>query len=194
FITNRGTGKMGKCIAEQAYKRGAEVLLLRADNAVESDLNIKQEVFKTVEDLKKLLAKYCPKHDIIFHSASVSDFYPQETVKGKIDSNKSYSLTLIPTEKLINKIKKWNPHLILVGFKAVVNPNFEEIEDFGRQMNNDSQADYVVVNDVGRLDIGFGADYNEVYLLPKGGRLIKFAKQKKEIIAGLLLDTIINHD
>ena len=172
-ITNRASGKMGKSLAEVAFKRGAEVLLLRAENAVVPDLNIKQGTFRTVEDLSKLLVKYCRSYDIIFHSAAVSDFYLDKPQTGKMDSSKTYSLTLVPTEKLIDKIKKWNPKITLVGFKAVVSPKEEELERLGVDMIKTYNADYVVINDVGRNDIGFGSDYNEVYLLPKNGQFYK---------------------
>jgi len=195
YITNFASGKMGKSIAEEAYNRGAAVLLLRAKNAVEPDKPIKQEIFSSGKELTSLVRKYCPGHDIIFHSSAVSDFYPSRKFNGKMNSHRSFNVILHPMDKIITKIKKWNPQITLVGFKAVVSPQMKKIETAGNNLIRDSRADYVVINDVSRTDIGFGSDYNEVYLKSKQGTpLHKLSKNRKEIIAGKILDYIFNNN
>ena len=98
-------------------------------------------------------------------------------------------------DKIITKIKKWNPQITLVGFKAVVSPQMKKIETAGNNLIRDSRADYVVINDVSRTDIGFGSDYSEVYLKSKQGTpLHKLSKNRKEIIAGKILDYIFNNN
>ena len=193
-ITNRATGKFGKSIAELCMDRGAEVLLLRSENSVIPDFKIKEFTFRTNKDLEALLAKHCPYYDIIFHSAAVSDFYPGNVNKKKIDSSKSFVLKFQPEKKLINLIKKWNPNIMLIGFKAAFRPKSEEISAIGKKILIDSKADYVVINDIGRDDIGFASDYNEVYLLRKGSvKPLKFDRALKYDIAGKLIDAIIGN-
>src|SRR3989338_10501358 len=70
YITNRGSGKMGLAIAREAKRQGAEVLLLRSQNAV-SDSFVPEKTFSTARELNRLLEIYLPVHDIIFHSAAV---------------------------------------------------------------------------------------------------------------------------
>ena len=50
-ITNKSSGKMGNAVAEQAYLRGADVLLLRGHNSAEPRYNIREEKFTAVNDL-----------------------------------------------------------------------------------------------------------------------------------------------
>ena len=189
-ITNKASGKMGKFLAQECFKRGAEVLLLRAENSVRPEFNIPEKTFFSVSELDTLLTKYVPDYDIIFHSAAVSDFYLENEIPDKMKSHKTYILTLKPVEKLIAKIKKYNPGITLVGFKAEIGIDPKRIKFLGRRIMSDNQADYVIINDVGRKDIGFGSDYNEVYLLSSSGKLVKFRKQTKQIIAGQIIDAI----
>ena len=64
--------------------------------------------------LKSELVK---KYDCVIHAAAVSDFKPKEQFRRKISSKSKLILNLIPTPKLINRIKKINPDVFLVGFK-----------------------------------------------------------------------------
>lgn len=194
LLTNRASGKFGKALAEECYLQGADVLLLRSESSARPDINIPELIFRSVADLEILLAKYCPLYDIIFHSSAVSDFYPDKVEKGKLISSKSFKVTFKPEKKLINLIKKWNSKITLIGFKASFRPAPSEFAGIGRKLISQSKADYVIINDIGRNDIGFGSDYNEVYLLrAKDNMLIKINRQKKEMIARNLIDNILEN-
>ena len=56
-ITNKSSGKMGTSIAEQAFLRGADVILLRGHNSVDPNYGIKEEKFTTVNDLFNKIKK-----------------------------------------------------------------------------------------------------------------------------------------
>ena len=54
-----------------------------------------------------------------------------------------------------------------------------------------SNADFIIVNDVGKKGIGFGSPENEVYVLGRSGLLLKIDKTSKEEVAKRLVDIII---
>src|SRR5690606_19857004 len=54
-LTNKSTGKMGVALAETCYKQGADVLLVRAENSVQTNLPIEQVTFQTTDDLTDIL-------------------------------------------------------------------------------------------------------------------------------------------
>lgn len=191
YITNKASGKMGKSIAECAYLRGGKTLFIKADSALGSDFPVKEASFNTVSDLKAQLLKYCPDYDIIFHSASVSDFRLYPKFSGKLDSQQSLHLDLHPAEKLINQIKNINPKIKLVGFKAEFGIKEYEIKNISAKLFKEAKADYVVVNDISRDDIGFSSDYNELYIISKKGLINKLQKDTKQQIADKLLDIIL---
>src|SRR3989338_317428 len=191
-INSEASGKMGKFLAEACYKRGAQVLLLRSQNSAETDYPFKQVTFSTVSDLSGILEKYSPLYDIIFHSSAVSDFIPDKTYKGKLTSSESFTVTFNPGEKIINKIKKWHPGIILIGFKAVFNPKEADLKKSVGDLFEKSRSDCIIINNVGRLDIGFASDYNEVKLVTPGGSEEIIKKNTKEIIAESILDALVS--
>jgi phosphopantothenoylcysteine decarboxylase / phosphopantothenate---cysteine ligase len=188
IITNRGSGKMGKEIADECVKRGAEVLYLKSKSSAVSGLWQKEETFETTNDLFGLLEKYAPLYNLLYHTASVSDFKPCEIISGKKESSASFSLMLIPTKKIINFIKIWNPKIKLIGFKAYYKLKNAELIKIIRNKFKESKADYLVANDVGEKGIGFGAEDNEISIFSEKGLIVRISKMPKKYIAGKIID------
>src|SRR3989344_3211600 len=181
-ITNRSSGKMGVAIAEVAYRQGADVLLVRSKSSIKTYLPIKQKIFLTAKDLEKILEKEVVNFDVIIHTAAVSDF-TTEKLEDKIDSTKTFTLKLKPTKKIINEIKKWNPYIKLIGFKAVHGIDQTKLKQAVQEKFKQTEADYLIVNDISRNDVGFDTDDNEVYIFSKKEMVKKIEKTAKKEIA-----------
>lgn len=188
ILTNKSTGKMGVALAESYYKQGADVLLVRAESSVKTNIQMEQLTFQSAQDLYDILERRSKEFDIIIHTAAVSD-YTTDQIEGKIDSSKDITLKLKPTPKILNEIKKWNPHVQLIGFKAV-HGIAEDLFGSLDEKFTDSQADFFVVNDISRTDIGFGTDENEVYVVAKDKRAKKIDKDSKKEIAKEIINLI----
>ncbi|HRN70036.1 MAG TPA: bifunctional phosphopantothenoylcysteine decarboxylase/phosphopantothenate--cysteine ligase CoaBC [Candidatus Woesebacteria bacterium] len=187
-LTNKSTGKMGVALAETFYKQGADILLVRAENAVSTNLPIEQVSFVTFQDLYDILERRSLEFDIIVHAAAVSD-YTVDQKRGKIDSSENLSLELLSTPKILNEIKKWNPRVQLIGFKAV-HGIAEDIFGSLDEKFETSQADFFIVNDISRKDIGFGTDENEVYVVSKDKKVTKIDKNSKKEVVKNIIDLI----
>jgi len=141
----------------------------------------------------------------MIHAAAVSDFKLDENSmsnkliknkKIKSRENKSLSLRLKPTIKIINEIKKENKKIKLVGFKAEYNVSREELLKSAHSLLKDSNADFIVANDVGKGV--FGSENNDVYIVGKSdkkkGKKINdkttHIKGSKRDIANKILDLI----
>lgn len=190
FITNKSSGKMGVAIAEECFLQGAEVLLLRSINSVESRFHIPQKTFSNSEELEVLVQRCIKTYDVIFHTAAVSDFNIKKPFKGKVSSKKKISLELVPAKKIINSIKKVNPNIFLVAFKAEYGLKNSQIKKIGMEKIQESHADAVVLNEIGKSDRGFGVDTNEVFVVRKNGSLKKIPISQKRIIAQELIQYI----
>ncbi len=190
-ITNRSSGKMGKALAEMAYRYGADVTYFHAHTAETSHLPFQQRSFTTSGDLKKLLDTELQKTDIVFHSAAVSDF-TVEKHEGKLPSETNHDLHLKSTEKIINNIKKINPKIILIGFKAIHGSKQDQIISASQKLIDNASVDYVVVNDISQTDIGFDTEDNEVYILSIDKKVKKVEKASKHKIAEEIIKTIFS--
>ncbi|MBI4079562.1 MAG: bifunctional phosphopantothenoylcysteine decarboxylase/phosphopantothenate--cysteine ligase CoaBC [Candidatus Levybacteria bacterium] len=193
FITNKSTGKMGAAIADVAFLLGAKVTLLRAASFVSARFPIREELFETGEDLAKLLQNHVANSDIVFHSAAVGDFAVLKKRKGKISSSRSHTLELTPTVKIINMMKKQNPNVFLVGFKAVWGGSQKEFVRVARAKLKESNADAIVVNDVSRKDTGFAVDTNEAYVVKASGDVYKIELTTKDKVAREIIACLFAH-
>jgi phosphopantothenoylcysteine decarboxylase/phosphopantothenate--cysteine ligase len=114
IITNRSTGLMAVHIADRAFERGADVELWMGGCSVPLPDYIPTKRFETVDDLMKMVKKI--KHDIVIVPAALSDFTSEKAKKGKIPSDGSVKVNLIPVPKVLPAIRAKCKKVI--GFKA----------------------------------------------------------------------------
>lgn len=187
FITNKSSGKMGIALAEECYLRGADVMLLRATTSVKPRYSMLEKTFDTADDLYAIIQKEVTSRDIIFHTAAVSDFQLAERIDGKISSKSSVNLHFTPRIKISDQIKKLNPTINLIVFKAEYGLSEEELINEALQKLEEANADAVVANDISRSDRGFQVDTNEVIIVTKHGLQKKLPlASKKEIARGIV--------
>jgi phosphopantothenoylcysteine decarboxylase/phosphopantothenate--cysteine ligase len=191
YITNRSSGKMAVALAEECYLRGADVLLLKAENSVRPRYLIKEKVFKTAEDLFLLVKENIKNTDIFFQVAAVSDYKIKHSFKGKLPSKKSVILNLIPQIKIINQIKKMSPRTTLIAFKAEYNLGEKLLIEKALEKLKESQADIVIANDISQKDRGFESDFNEVYVVSADKTVKKIPYSPKREIAKKIIEYLI---
>lgn len=182
-MTNKSSGKMGVAIAQAALLAGANVLLLRSTTSVSPRLAVKEELFDTAESLEILMKHYCPNMDIVIHAAAVSDFAIKNRGMGKTSSKEPLALELEPRKKILESIKTYNPKVFLVAFKAEWNVSNELLATLAKNRLARAHADLIIANDVGRANVGFQSDDNEVFVIDKRGRIVHLARASKSIIA-----------
>ena len=120
-ISNIATGETGILLAEKLQNLGAKVTLLLGPAGV-CCLNkkIKLMRFRFFNELKNIIIKELrfKKYDAVIHSAAVSDYKPVKVYTQKVKSGiKNWQVNLVPTEKIIDLIRKLDDSLFLVGFK-----------------------------------------------------------------------------
>jgi len=119
-ISNIASGETGILLAEKLSKEQAKVtLVLGPVERRGIDRRIRLVKFRFFEELRARLKKELSskKYDIVIHSAAVSDFRPEQPVKGKFSSGKAYELRLIPLAKIVTEIRRRAPEAKLVLFK-----------------------------------------------------------------------------
>ena len=190
-ITNKSSGKMGNAIAEQAFLRGADVLLLRGHNSAEPHYNINEEKFTTVNNLFNKIKNNIKNFDIIIHAAAVSDFEVNNRKGKKIKSHEELHLELTPTTKILENLKKLNKKIFLIGFKAEYHFLKDELINSAYNILKSADADLIVANDVGKENVGFDVDTNEVFVVDKNKKVEHIQLSDKRVVADRLLDLIV---
>src|SRR5213080_3440223 len=82
FLGNRSSGRMGVALAEEARRRGAEVILLAANLAVDPPAAVETIPTPTTEAMLDA-ALALPDVDIVLMAAAVADYRPAEALASK---------------------------------------------------------------------------------------------------------------
>jgi phosphopantothenoylcysteine decarboxylase/phosphopantothenate--cysteine ligase len=121
YISNVSTGGTGAAIAEDFFRRGHSVLLLRGHGSVEACKGVDSEVFSSASDLQARLRRLLGtgRFEAVIMTAAVADYRPAKAVSGKIHSGPlSLNLKLARNPKILPELKKYSPgSLAVVGFK-----------------------------------------------------------------------------
>lgn len=169
-LSNIFKGKTGLNIAGYFAKKGDEVTLLTSGEVPVAPAVIMEQVvnyrdYDELEKAMKLLLSFgradpSKKFDVVIHSAAVSDYRVTSVhtmehgqlmkvdSSGKIPSgHDELFLKMVPTEKLIDKIRKpWGFEGVLVKFKLQVEMSDEELLKVARKSMKHSKADLIVAN------------------------------------------------
>jgi phosphopantothenoylcysteine decarboxylase/phosphopantothenate--cysteine ligase len=187
FLGNRSSGRMGVALAEAARDRGAAVTLLAANVQVPFPNGIEVVPTPTAADLRReALARTGA--DVVLMAAAVSDYRPAEQVAGKRPkSPEPWTVDLVPTADVARALgAARRDGQVLVAFGA---ESGEEGLARKRAMLADKNVDLVVYNDVGRDDVGFESEDNEVVLVSREGERV-VGKAPKRAIAEAILDEV----
>ncbi len=187
FLGNRSSGRMGVALAEEARRRGAEVILLAANLQVAPPHGVETIPTPTAEAMLDA-ALALPDVDVAVLSAAVADYRPREAHAAKRPKDESaWTVELAPTQDVAKALgSRKSPGQVLVVFGA---EHGEDGLERKRAMLETKNADLVVYNDVGRSDIGFDVEDNEVVLVTRAGER-SVPKAAKREIAAAVLDTV----
>jgi len=193
YITNPSSGKMGVAIAEDALERGAEVTLVYGPATAPPPPNAKVIKIETTEEMLnavvgELRAK---KYDASILSAAASDWGPADRKMEKTPSSQGeWVLRLKALPKIIAEVKKADPKVFLVGFKAEYGITEEELIDRSYKRLKEMKMNLIVANDISKENRGFNVDTNEVYIIDPKREVLHIALTSKKEIAGKLLNAV----
>ncbi|HEX5976408.1 MAG TPA: bifunctional phosphopantothenoylcysteine decarboxylase/phosphopantothenate--cysteine ligase CoaBC [Nitrososphaeraceae archaeon] len=196
-ITNLSSGKMGNIIAEEAIRMGANITLVYGHGTYSAKslpnlnilrVNTSKEMYDVV--MSELSSK---RYDVAILSAAVADYTPERKAIKKIRTSRGkLLLPLLPTQKIINRVKHISKQTFLVGFKAEYNVSDSNIIKGAYRKLKECKADLIVANDVGRKNSVIGSENNEVFVIDKHRNILHLPPQNKNSIARKLLNVIEN--
>jgi len=178
---------MGIALAEEARRRGAEVIVLAANLSVDVPYGIEAIPTPTAESMRDA-ALALEDVDVLLLAAAVADYRPVEALAGKRSKDdQAWTLELQPTDDIAKALgERKRAGQVLVAFGA---EHGEEGLERKRAMLETKNADLVVFNDVGRSDIGFDSADNEVVLISRD-RERAVPKAAKADVAAAILDEV----
>ncbi|MGB7571999.1 MAG: bifunctional phosphopantothenoylcysteine decarboxylase/phosphopantothenate--cysteine ligase CoaBC [Methanothrix sp.] len=185
ILTNRASGKTGVALALEAHRRGAEVTLV---HRFIQELPVRQVYAESAREmLDAVMAELERGCHALISAAAVAD-YTLDRQAEKIKSGQDLTVHLIPTPKIIKRVREAYPDLKIVGFKAETGLGDEELIIRAEESLQSARLDLVVANDVSRG--GMGTDDNRVIIIDRDGRRREAAGQKS-LIARAVIDSLV---
>lgn len=165
-LTNRSSGRMGFALAEEAARRGAEVLLIAGPVGLPTPYGVERTDVRTTAEMRDAVHDAFERASIIIKAAAVSDYRAARPPAQKIKREKQDALRieLLRNPDIAAEIGAKKGGRTLVVFAAET----ENVLEHARAKLERKQASLVVANDVSRSDIGFEVDRNEVELIGPG--------------------------
>ena len=183
YITNHSSGKMGVALANEALKRGANVILVAGSIAVKEDAGVEKISVTTTQQMYEAVMDNLDRVDIIIKAAAPADY------KVKYVPNK------IKSEKLVLEFEK-NPDIAqAVGQRkdnkklVVFSAETENLVENATAKLLKKNADMVVANDVTQEGAGFNVDTNVATLITNTDTLALPIMTKVEL-ANKILDKV----
>lgn len=186
FLGNRSSGLTGYLIAEEAARRGADVVLVSGPTALPKPYGVTVVRVESAEEMLAAALAANEKADVVIAAAAVADYRPARRAEQKIKkSGEQLSLELVRNPDVLQALAASKGERFIVGFAAETS---DLIENARKKLISKS-LDMVVANDVSDPGIGFcTADNRVVFVYPVSESVLPLLPKK--VIARELIDVV----
>jgi phosphopantothenoylcysteine decarboxylase/phosphopantothenate--cysteine ligase len=187
-VTNRSSGKMGYRLAEVAWERGAEVVLVSGPVALAPPPGVLVRRVESTRDLEDAVRHELPAADVLVMAAAPADFRPSDpsaSKRSRVDG--ALAVPMEPTEDILSGTRELRKAgSIIVGFALETGDALAK----GRAKLERKDLDFIVVNDALEPGAGFEHDTNRVAVIGRDGTPQILPLQSKRDVAEAILDAV----
>ena len=188
IVTNRSSGKMGYRIAEAAWERGADVVLISGPVALQDPVGVAVRRVESTLEMELAVRAELPRADVLIMAAAPADFRPSSPTEGKrprVDG--ALAVPMEPTGDVLDSTRDVRKAgSMIVGFALETGDALAK----GLAKLERKGLDLIVVNDALEPGAGFEKDTNRVALLGRDGTRQILPLQSKREVAEAILDRV----
>ncbi len=186
YISNNSSGKMGYNIANEAKKRGAEVILVSGPVEPISIKGIKRIEVKTNSDMKDAIDREFKDADALIMSAAPVDYKIEKASDKKIKkTGQNLNLELVENIDIIKHFGLKKEKQIIIGFAAET----DDLITNAKTKLDKKNLDYIIANDLTKWGAGFDVDTNVASIISKD-KIINLDIMPKSELANKILDLL----
>lgn len=188
YMTNFSSGKMGYALAEEAKKRGGEVVLITGPTNIEPPAGIKVVNINTTREMLSAVEAEFDDCQVLIKAAAPLDYRPSEVSNSKIKKNNDVlDMKFIKNPDIAKYFGEMKKSQIMVGFAAET----ENIIEYAKGKMERKNFDFIVANDVSKEGAGFKANTNIVTIIDRGGKVENYPLMGKNKLANIILDKVV---
>ena len=194
FLGNRSSGRQGYALAQTAAARGAKVVLVSANVALDDPAGVDLVRVSSAHELGAAVSMAAADADVVVMAAAVADFRPVDPSSNKIkkDSSAPTSIELERTDDVLAGLvaARAGAAPLIVGFAAETGDAGHSWLEHGRAKLAAKGCDLLVVNQVGD-GLGFEVADNAAVILGADGSEVEVAHGPKDDLADAIWDLIV---
>lgn len=188
YLSNRSTGRMGLSLAQVAWRRGAEVVLITGPIGLAPPYGVRHIPVETTLEMEAAVHQELPGAKVLVKAAAPADFRPATRVSGKVKKGRiPPPIELAANPDILKGIGPNKGDCLLVGFAAEAENLLENAK--GKLVAKN--LDLIVANQIGPADQSFGAETNRVWILDRRGGVEEIPLAAKEEVADRIWDRIV---
>ena len=187
-VSNRSSGKMGYRIAEAAWERGADVVLVSGPTTLAHPTGVSVRTVDSTAQLDAAVRAELPAADVLIMAAAPADYRPKDPGNNKRPrATGTLAIELEPTEDILSgTVSLRRPQSVIVGFALETG----DAEAKGAEKLRRKNLDLIVINDALEPGAGFEGDTNRVTILDKDGGRKAIPLASKREVADAILDAV----
>lgn len=187
FIGNYSSGKMGFALAEECYRRGAQVTLVAGPVSLSCSPGIERIDVESCDQMHAAATRVFPSCQAAVLCAAVADFKPARVSDVKINrEGNGLHIDLQPTHDIAATLGGMKqPGQCLVCFALETNDE----EQHARAKLKKKNADFIVLNSTRIPGTTFGTDDNQIAIISAAGRR-DYPKKSKAAVAADIVDEL----
>jgi phosphopantothenoylcysteine decarboxylase/phosphopantothenate--cysteine ligase len=187
-VSNRSSGKMGYRVAEAAWERGADVVLISGPTALAAPIGVTLRLVDSTRDLEAAVRAELPGADVLVMAAAPADYRPSspsDSKRSRVEG--ALAIPMEPTDDILGATKgQRKKGSVIVGFALETGDALAK----GLAKLERKDLDLIVVNDALEPGAGFENETNRVALLGRDGTRQILPLQSKREVAEAILDVV----
>jgi phosphopantothenoylcysteine decarboxylase/phosphopantothenate--cysteine ligase len=164
FLSNPSSGITGFAIAEEAARRGAEVVLISGPTTLLDPFGCTTIRVTSAQEMFEESQKAFTQLDAAIFTAAVADYRPAQSSVQKLkkaEQGSSLSLDLVQNPDILKTLAANKGPTYVVGFAA----ESQNLIEAARLKLQEKNADLIVANDISDPKLGFASTHNRWYFV-----------------------------
>ncbi len=188
YLTNHSSGKMGYALARECACRGAEVVLVSGQTALDPPPYVRVIPVISAKDMYEAVMAEFPNVDIVLKAAAVADYRPKNYADNKIKKKDGDSvIELERTDDIMKALgEKKREGQFLCGFSMET----ENMLENSRRKLESKNMDMICANNLKVDGAGFMTDTNVMTLITKDS-VIELPMQTKACVSNEILNEVL---
>lgn len=188
YLSNHSTGKQGTALAEAAWRRGADVVVVHGPMSAAVPVGVQAKPVETTQDMAEAVASEIGSADVLVMAAAPADFRPTQVAGAKMKkTGTAPSLALTETPDVLTSTASCRKKgMLVVGFALET----DDLEANAEKKLAGKGLDFIVANNAREAGAGFGYDTNRVTIIAKNGAVEALPLMSKRETADAILDRI----